>query len=207
MAINVMFQAVQGMWSAGMGWCLYSERHGKQMTFSNKLTRATKAEVLNSSPRAPPPPPRSAYFACLSLLTHLIQIISLLEVRSVHELCSDWHAPYTGSIAPYTVSIAPYTGSIALYTVSIAPYTGSIALYTGSIAPYTGSIAPYTGSIAPYTGSIAPYTGSIAPYSLSRGNPLKFTLFRDHSFMDLRCATSSRTDECDIIYLCKYRQF
>ncbi len=34
-------------------------------------------------------PPRSAYFACLSLLTHLIQIISLLEVRSVHELCSD----------------------------------------------------------------------------------------------------------------------
>ncbi len=85
-------------------------------------------------------PPRSAYFACLSLLTHLIQIISLLEVRSVHELCSDWHAPYTGSIAPYT----------------------------GSIAPYTGSIAPYTGSIAPYTVSIAPYTGSIAPYSLSR---------------------------------------
>ncbi len=25
--------------------------------------------------------------------------------------------------------------------------------------------------------------------------------------MDLRCATSSRTDECDIIYLCKYIQF
>ncbi len=120
-------------------------------------------------------PPRSAYFACLSLLTHLIQIISLLEVRSVHELCSDWHAPYTVSIAPYTGSIAPYTGSIAPYTGSIAPYTGSIAPYTGSIAPYTGSIAPYTvsiapytGSIAPYTGSIAPYTGSIAPYSLSR---------------------------------------
>ncbi len=34
----------------------------------------------------PPPPPRSAYFA---LLTHLIQIISLLEVRSMHELCTD----------------------------------------------------------------------------------------------------------------------
>ncbi len=25
--------------------------------------------------------------------------------------------------------------------------------------------------------------------------------------MDLRCATSSRTDECDIIYVCKYIQF
>ncbi len=113
-------------------------------------------------------------------------------------------APYTGSIAPYTGSIAPYTGSIAPYTGSIAPYTGSIAPYTGSIAPYTVSIAPYTGSIAPYTGSIAPYIGSIAPYSL---NPRKFTLFRKHSFMDLRWATSSRTDECDIIYLCKYIQF
>ncbi len=95
----------------------------------------------------------------------------------MHELCSDWHAPYTVSIAPYTGSIAPYTGSIA-------PYTGSIAPYTGSIAPYTGSIAPYTGSIAPYTGSIAPYTVSIAPYSLSRGNPHKFTLFRNiHSWI------------------------
>ncbi len=117
-------------------------------------------------------PPRSAYFAWLSLLTHLIQIINLLEVRSVHDLCSDWHAPYTGSIAPYTGSIAPYTGSIAPYTGSIAPYTGSIAPYTGSIAPYTGSIAPYTGSIAPYTGVHCslhgvhcPYTGSIAPYT------------------------------------------
>ncbi len=49
-------------------------------------------------------PPHSAYFACLSLLTHLIQIISLLDVCSMHELCSDWHAPYTGSIAPYSLS-------------------------------------------------------------------------------------------------------
>ncbi len=48
--------------------------------------------VLNSSPRALPPP---AYFACLSLLTHLIRKISSLEVLSVHELCSDWHARYT----------------------------------------------------------------------------------------------------------------
>ncbi len=48
--------------------------------------------------------PCSEYFAYLSLLTHLIQIISSLEVRSVHELCSDWHAPYTVSIAPYSPS-------------------------------------------------------------------------------------------------------
>ncbi len=50
--------------------------------------------VFNSSPCPPP------YIFCmsLSLLTHLFQIISSLEVRSVHELCSDWHAPYTLSI-------------------------------------------------------------------------------------------------------------
>ncbi len=29
----------------------------------------------------------------------------------------------------------------------------------------------------------------------------------EHSLMDLRCATSLRTDECDIIYGCKYIQF
>ncbi len=50
--------------------------------------------VFNFSPCPPPP---STYFACLSL-THLIQIISSLEVLSVHELCSDWYAPYTVSI-------------------------------------------------------------------------------------------------------------
>ncbi len=81
--------------------------------------------------------PRSAFLACLSLLTHLIQIISSLEVRSVHELCSDWHAPYTVSIAPY---------------------------------------------------------------SLSRGNRCSLLYFGTF-IHGLRCATSSSTDECDIIYL------
>ncbi len=67
------------------------------------LLHTTNAAILNSSPRTPQPP-RSACLACLSKLTHLIQIFCLLEVRSVHELCSDWHAPYTRSIAPYSLS-------------------------------------------------------------------------------------------------------
>ncbi len=87
-------------------------------------------------------------------------------------------------LLPTQCPLLPTQGPFAPYTGSIAPYTGSIAPYTVSVAPYTGSIAPYTGSIAPYTGSIAPYTGSIAPYSLSRGNPLKFTSFRNiHSWI------------------------
>ncbi len=44
---GVMFQAVQGMWSAGMGRHLYSERHRKQITGSNKITRATKGTWMN----------------------------------------------------------------------------------------------------------------------------------------------------------------
>ncbi len=43
---------------------------------------------------------------CMSRLvnTHLIQITSSLEKSYVHELCSDWHAPYTVFIAPYSLS-------------------------------------------------------------------------------------------------------
>ncbi len=87
---------------AGIRTCLSADQSSSStLTESSFLfDHCLIPEVLNSSPRAP----RSAYFACLSLLTHLIQIISLLEVRSMHELCSDWHAPYTGSIAPYSLS-------------------------------------------------------------------------------------------------------
>ncbi len=156
---TVMIVAVTGCCGRQCGNVPANKHNTRSLNWIQSLDQRFSIPVLA--------PPRSAYFACPSLLTHLIQIISLLEVRSVHELCSDWHAPYTVSIAPYTGSTAPYTGSTAPYTGSTAPYTGSIAPYTGSIAPYTGSIAPYTGSIAPYTGSIAPYTGSIAPYTVS----------------------------------------
>ncbi len=40
-----------------------------------------------------------------------------------------------------------------------------------------------------------------------QGNSAEVYFISEHSFMDLRCATSSRTDECDIIYLCKYITF
>ncbi len=45
-----MFQAVQRMWSVGMGWYLYSERHGKQITHSYQITEeATKWTLLATS--------------------------------------------------------------------------------------------------------------------------------------------------------------
>ncbi len=40
-----------------------------------------------------------------------------------------------------------------------------------------------------------------------QGKSAEVYVISEHSFMDLRCATSSRMDECDIIYLCKYIQF
>ncbi len=39
------------------------------------------------------------------------------------------------------------------------------------------------------------------------GKSVEVCFTSEHSFMDLRCAMSSRTNECDIIYLCKYIQF
>ncbi len=40
-----------------------------------------------------------------------------------------------------------------------------------------------------------------------QGKSTEVYFISEHSFMDLHCATSSRTDECDIIYLCKYINF
>ncbi len=45
------------------------------------------------------------------------------------------------------------------------------------------------------------------PLLPEQGKAAEVYFTSEHSFMDLRCATSSRTDECDIIYLCKYIQF
>ncbi len=68
--------------------------------WKNRMTDLNLAQRFSIPVLAPP-----ALHICMSLFVkHLIQIISLLEVRSMHELCSDWHAPYTGSIAPYSLS-------------------------------------------------------------------------------------------------------
>ncbi len=40
-----------------------------------------------------------------------------------------------------------------------------------------------------------------------QGKSVEVYFTSEHSLMDLRCATSSRTDKCDIIYVCKYIQF
>ncbi len=40
-----------------------------------------------------------------------------------------------------------------------------------------------------------------------QGKSVEVYFTSEHSLMDLRCATSSRTDECDTIYVCKYIQF
>ncbi len=40
-----------------------------------------------------------------------------------------------------------------------------------------------------------------------QGKSVEVYFTSEHSLMDLRCATSSRTDECDIIYVFKYIQF
>ncbi len=129
------------------------------------------AEVLNSSPR----PPRSAYFACLSLLTHLIQVISSLEVHSVHEVCSDWHAPYTVSIAPYTVTIAPTQCPLLPTQCPLLPIQCPLLPTQCPLLPTQCPLLPIQCPLLP-----TPWAGkSIEVYFTS-----------EHSFMDLRCAMS-----------------
>ncbi len=50
------------------------------------------------------------------------------------------------------------------------------------------------------------YTVFIAPYPWA-GKSVEVFFTSEHWFMGLRCATSSHTDECEVIYLCKYIQF
>ncbi len=222
-------------------------------------------------------PPRSAYFACLSLLTHLIQIISLLEVRSMHELCSDWHAPYTVSIAPYTGSIAslhrvhclptqgpllptqgpllPTQGPLLPTQCPLLPTQGPLLPTQCPLLPTQGPLLPTQGPLLPTQGPLLPTQGPLLPTQCPllptqcpllptqcpllptqcpllptqcpllptqcpllptqcpllstpwAGKSAEVYFISEHSFMDLRCATSSRTDECDIIYLCKYIKF
>ncbi len=75
------------------------------ITFSHRWMNAV-AQRFPIPVLAPPPPPPPPPLPILhvSLNTHLIQITSSLEESYVHELCSDWHAPFTVSIAPYSLS-------------------------------------------------------------------------------------------------------
>ncbi len=60
--------------------------------------------------------------------------------------------------------------------------------------------------ILPTQGPLLPTQGPLLPTPWA-GKSAEVYFISEHSFMDLRCTTSSRTDECDIIYLCKYIQF
>ncbi len=67
------------------------------------------------------PPTRSAHFWCLSYLTHLIQIINLLEESSMHELCSNWQChPYMVFTAPYSLR----TGNLFKFTLHLNIHSG-----------------------------------------------------------------------------------
>ncbi len=59
------------------------------------LNKLVKSAVLNSSPRVPP-----LCIFCMSLFVNTPDS----DHQLVHELCSDWHDPYTVFIALYSLS-------------------------------------------------------------------------------------------------------
>ncbi len=143
-------------------------------------------------------PPRSAYFACLSLVTHLIQIISLLEVRSMNCVPIDM-LPTQGPLLPTQCPLLPAQGPLL-------PTQGPLLPTRGPLLPTQGPLLPTQGPLLPTQCPLLPTQGPLLPTPWA-GKSAEVYFISEHSFMDLRCATSSRTDECDIIYLCKYIQF
>ncbi len=124
-------------------------------------------------------PPRSAYFTCLSLLTHLIQIISSLEVRSMHELCSDLHAPYTGPLLPTQGPLLPTQGPLL-------PTQGPLLPTQGPLLPTQGPLLPTQGPLLPTQGPLLPTQGPLLPTPWA-GKSAEVYCISEHSFMDLRC--------------------
>ncbi len=99
-----------------------------------------KAEVLNSSPRAPP-----ALHICMSLFVNTPDsdnqlVRSALRAWTVFQMTCSLHR----------VHCSLHSVHCSLHSVHCSLHHCSLHR---SIAPYTGSIAPNTGPIAPYTGS------------------------------------------------------
>ncbi len=65
---------------------------------------------------------------------------------------------------------------------------------------------PTQGPLLPTQCPLLPTQGPLLPTPWA-GKSTEVYFTSEHSFMDLRFATSSSTDECDIIYLCKYILF
>ncbi len=108
-------------------------------------------------------PPRSAYFACLSLLTHLIQIISSLEVCSMHELCSDWHAPYTVSIAPTQCPLLPTQCPLFPTQGPLLPTQCPLLPTQCPLLPTQCPLFPTQGPLLPTQCPLLPTQGPLLP--------------------------------------------
>ncbi len=88
----------------------------------------------------------------------------------------------------------------------LLPTQGPLLPTQGPLLPTQGPLLPTQGPLLPTQGPLLPTRGPLLPTPWA-GKSAKVYFISEHSFMDLRCATSSRTDECDVIYLCKYIQF
>ncbi len=130
-------------------------------------------------------PPRSAYFACLSLLTHLIQIISLLEVRSmcngcipVRAVCKP-HSPDLKMRRSLVERLPPAPASRVQdplvvrtrggYTcmncvlIDMLPTQGPLLPTQGPLLPTQGPLLPTQGPLLPTQGPLLPTQGPLRP--------------------------------------------
>ncbi len=107
--------------------------------------------------------------------------------------------PTQGPLLPTQCPLLPTEGPLL-------PTQGPLLPTQGPLLPTQGPLLPTQGPLLPTQGPLLPTQGPLLPTPWA-GKSAEVYFISEHSFMDLRCATSSRTDECDIVYLCKYIQF
>ncbi len=108
-------------------------------------------------------PPRSAYFACLSLLTHLIQIISLLEVRSVHELFRLTCSLHSVHCSLHRVHCSLQQGPLLPTQGPLLPTQGPLLPTQCPLLPTQGPLLPTQGPLLPTQGPLLPTQGPLLP--------------------------------------------
>ncbi len=91
--------------------------------------------------------------------------------------------------------------------IDMLPTQGPLLPTQGPLLPTQGPLLPTQGPLLPTQGPLLPTQCPLLPtqgpllHTPWAGKSVEVYFTSEHSLMDLRCATSSRTDECDNVRL------
>jgi len=137
---------------------------------------------------------------CPAFLKRVIFFTKLIVLKS--KVCSDWPAiqcfvigwipqACDGNVTPLTVLWCRVSRSTETKKTLVNTPDSDNQLVRSELCAWT--VFPLIWSLHSVHCSL----------HLEQGKSVEVYLTSEHSFTDLSCATSSHTDKCDIIYLCK----